>query len=253
MLEKFNADDYYFLNFMEQFLTKREKDARRNLASISSVCSTLASNGTELSGEELKQYLNLIMTSCCSMMKMTELYTRMIKALFNSDISFQSFDLNKYMKEFSSNCNETLGRTCSVKYRSSDDIMFISTSIEFFEYIILGCVRRSVINGASVIEITAEKLVNNDIVITFGTVTSDPDANRIPFNDIDINEFIDINSSLAKKINSHFTYDNNVIQLKVDYKLSDNLILKSPEVTNNPNVMTSFHSMLADLSGYEFY
>lgn len=253
MFEKFDPNDYNFMKFMEQFLSKREKDARRNLASISSVCNTLSVAGTELSADEMNQCLNVILTSCCGMMKMTELYTRMIKALFNSDISFSTFDLNKYMKEFSAGCNETLGKTCTVKYTSSEEMMFISTNEEFFEYILLSCVRRSVIDGAFDVEIVGEKMKNNDIVITFRPAGTDPALIRTVFNDLDLEEFIAVNSSLAEKMGGSFTYENGIMQLKVNYRESDGIVLRSPEITGNSTVMTSFHNMLADLSGYEFY
>ena len=253
MSDKFNADDYYFLKFMEQFLTKREYDTRRNIASISSVCETLANGGKNLSPDDVTHCLNMIMTSCCSMMKTTELYTKIITALFNSDIVFSSFDLNKYMKVFCSSCNETLGSTCKVDYVPSDDIAYISTNNDFFEYILLGSVRRSVISGARILEISSEKLQNNDIVITFRVIESDPAADLSLFNDIDLEEFVGINTRLAEKINSHFSYESGVIQLKVDYRPSDGIVFNSPEVTGNPNTMTPFHSMLADISGYEFY
>lgn len=253
MSDNFDFKDNEHMRFIEQFLSKRENDTRRNITSISSVCEVLSNGGSNLSSEEMKQCLNSIMTSCCSVMKMTELYTRVLKAIFDSDISIKNLDLNKYMKVFVNGCNETLKSNCIVQYKTSDDLLFVKTNPDFFEYILLGSVRRLVINGALSLEISSEKLGNNDVVISFRAVESDPTADRAPFNDIDTAEFIGINSRLAEMIKAHFVYENGEILLKIVDQISDGAFLNSPEIPIVPNKMSSFHNMLADLSDYEFF
>lgn len=247
-------DKVEYKRFLEKFLLGRENEERNNITMISSACELLVNEKANLTPEEYKECVNRIMISCCSIMKMTELYTRLIKVLFDSDIDIISVDMNRFLNELREKCNETLGVASKVIFNKTDDLIYADTNVDFMEYILLGCVRKAVLDGAVTVEIALEQLKNKDMIVTVRTVESDPaDSFLRIFKDITTDELMSINTTLAEKIGCSFTCEDDVMRLHIKYKRSGTLVLKEPSLSYQTRIFTSVHNMLADLSGYKFF
>lgn len=247
-------DKIEYKRFLEKFLLGRENEERNNITMISSACELLVNEKTNLTPDEYMECVNRIMTSCCSIMKMTELYTKLIKVLFDSDIAIASVDMNRFLNEFQEKCNETLGVASNVVFNKTNDLIYADTNEDFMEYILLGCVRKAVLDGAVTVGITLEQLKNKDIIVTVHTIESDPADSFLRFlKDVTTDEILSINTTLAEKIGCSFTCDEDVMRLHIKYDKFRPIVLKEPSLSYQTKTFTSFHNMLSDLSGYKFF
>lgn len=247
-------DKVEYKRFLEKFLLGRENETRSNVTMISSACELLIDEKKKLTPEENKECVNKIMTACCSMLKMTEIYTKLTAVLFDSNLDITSVNMNNYLTEFKEKCNETLGVSCNVIFKATDDLIFADTNVDFMDYILLGCVRKAVLDGAVTVEITLEQLKNKDMIVTVQTTESNPDDPYLRcFKDITTEELMPINTMLAGKIGCSFTCENDVMRLNIKYNRSGIITLKSPSLSYQTRTFTSFHNMLADLSDYKFF
>lgn len=247
-------DKIEYKHFLEKILLGRENETRSNVTMISSACELLANEKNNLSSAEYMECVNRIMIACCSMMKMTELYTKLINVLFDSKLDISAVDMNNYLMEFRKKCNETLGVSCNVIFNATNDLIFADTNRDFMEYILLGCIRKAVLDGAITVEMTLEQLKNKDMIVTVQTTEIDPaDPYLQCFKDITTEELLSINTSLAEKIGCSFTCENDVMRLYIKYNRSETIVLNEPSLSYPTKIFTSFHNMLADLSGYKFF
>lgn len=247
-------DKVEYKRFLEKFLFGRESETRSNVTMISSACELLAHERENLTPDEYMECLNRIMISCSSIMKMTELYTKLINVIFDSDIDIRSVDMNRYLVEFQEKCNETLGLASNVIFNKTDDLIYADTNVDFMEYILLGCVRKAVLDGAVTVGITLEQLKNKDMIVTVQTIKSNPDDSFLRIlKDITTDEILTINTTMAEKIGCSFTCKDDVMRLHIKYNRSGTIILNSPSLSYPTRTFTSFHNMLSDLSDYKFF
>lgn len=248
--------DFLEDNFANNYIKDRDFQIKTNISLISYWCNELTGADDMDCDYDFRQNIaNNIIKHCCQIMQLSELYNNISDACRDRKINLTTIELNKFMNDFAEKCQNHLENKFTVKFKEDkeDKKVFVEGNEKLFNFILLTCVRKSLLDNDRKIEISVSSDANYAIInlkktkrktendMLFGLDTG---VFKVHFDDI---VFL-----LIKRLNGDILCEEKCITIKLPLSQGGTLRSNKPSFFEEP-LFNIFNIMLADFDDYKYY